>query len=78
MDLTVSFTINFAYILYPVAAMLFAWVSLMVVFTLVMASANASNLTHWCQIVGRMLFRKTVFGLSVQWLMRDCLNAKFL
>jgi len=71
MDLSVTFTINFAYILYPIMEIIVAWTIVMISFTVVMASANAKDITHYFQIVGRMLFRPSCYSLSLNWLIRD-------
>lgn len=76
MDLSVTFTINFAYVLYPILAILIAWVIAMLYFTVMMASANAKKASDWFGIVGRMLFRPSCFVITLHWVSRDVLGFK--
>lgn len=74
--MTVTFTINFAYIVYPIAAVVLKLILLTLVFTVLMASMNAQGIKHWFQIVSNMLLRPIGFSLAIDWLLNDILKLR--
>jgi len=76
MGLTVTFTINFAYVLYPIFGIIAFWIGLMLLFTVTLAFTNGANMPDKLRIMGRMLFRPTAFVLALHWFAQDVLRLR--